>query len=196
MNLFKSSAELKASAREHMFGHYGTAIGAYFAVMWLPVCLMSMLFFLTDTTTILGTIIYYVLSFVICVFMGLLVSGNCFLYLKISCGRPVTVGDIFYGFRLCPDKALMIQLWITLISYIANLPMALRLCTRVREVAAENAIFAFVIKAILIFLSLTGYCNIWFAIFIDMVAALATILNSIRVTSPSLIGILKYKAGK
>lgn len=80
--------------------------------------------------------------------------------------------------------------------YIANLPLALQLCSRVREVAAENAIFAFVIKAILIFLSLTGYCNIWFAIFIDMVAALATILNSIRVTSPSLIGILRYKAGK
>lgn len=80
--------------------------------------------------------------------------------------------------------------------YIANLPLALQLCSRVREVAAENAIFAFVVKAILIFLSLTGYCNIWFAIFIDMAAALATILNSIRVTSPSLIGILKYKAGK
>ena len=80
--------------------------------------------------------------------------------------------------------------------YIANLPLALQLCSRVREVAAENAIFAFVIKAILIFLSLTGYCNIWFAIFIDMAAALGTILNSIRVTSPSLIGILKYKAGK
>lgn len=80
--------------------------------------------------------------------------------------------------------------------YIANLPLALQLCSRVREVAAENAIFAFIVKAILIFLSLTGYCNIWFAIFIDMVAALATILNSIRVTSPSLIGILRYKAGK
>lgn len=80
--------------------------------------------------------------------------------------------------------------------YIANLPLALQLCSRVREVAAENAIFAFVIKAILIFLSLTGYCNIWFAIFIDMAAALATILNSIRVTSESLISILRYKAGK
>ena len=80
--------------------------------------------------------------------------------------------------------------------YIANLPVALQLCSRMREVAAENAIFAFIIKAILIFLSLTGYCNIWFAIFIDMAAALGTILNSIRVTSPSLIGILKYKAGK
>lgn len=80
--------------------------------------------------------------------------------------------------------------------YIANLPLALQLCSRVREVTTENAIFAFVIKAILIFLSLTGYCNIWFAIFIDMAAALATILNSIRVTSESLISILRYKAGK
>ena len=29
MRQFKSSAELKASAREHLLGHYGTAIGAY-----------------------------------------------------------------------------------------------------------------------------------------------------------------------
>ncbi len=80
--------------------------------------------------------------------------------------------------------------------YIGNLPIAMKLCSRMREVAAENAIFAFVIKAILIFLSLTGYCNIWFAIFIDMAAALGTILNSIRVTSESLIDTFKYKAGK
>ena len=29
MNRFKSSAELKASAREHLLGHYGTVIGAF-----------------------------------------------------------------------------------------------------------------------------------------------------------------------
>lgn len=80
--------------------------------------------------------------------------------------------------------------------YVSNLPAALKLCSRVREIGAENAIFAFVIKAILIFLSITGYCNIWFAMFIDMAAALATILNSIRVTSDSLIDTFKYKAGK
>ena len=80
--------------------------------------------------------------------------------------------------------------------YIGNLPAAIKLCARMREIAAENAIFAFVIKAILIFLSLTGYCNIWFAIFVDMAAALGTILNSIRVTSDSLIDNIKYKAGK
>ena len=79
--------------------------------------------------------------------------------------------------------------------YLANLPFAAQVCRRVREIAVENALFAFIVKAILIFLSIVGYCNIWFAIFIDMVAALATILNSVRVTSESLISRLLYKTG-
>lgn len=67
--------------------------------------------------------------------------------------------------------------------YIANLPNALRVCHRVNQVSTVNAIFAFAIKALLIFLSIIGFCNVWFAIFIDMVAAVATILLTIRVTS-------------
>jgi len=80
--------------------------------------------------------------------------------------------------------------------YLANLPFAVQVCRRMREIITENALFAFIVKAILIFLSIIGYCNIWFAIFIDMVAAIATILNSIRVTSESLVNILLYKTGK
>lgn len=80
--------------------------------------------------------------------------------------------------------------------HVANIPFSLQVCRRVREVAITNAVFAFVIKAILIFLSIIGFCNVWFAIFIDMAAALATILNSIRVTNESLIRSFKYKTGK
>jgi len=80
--------------------------------------------------------------------------------------------------------------------YLANLPFAVHVCNRMREIVTVNALFAFIVKAFLIFLSIVGYCNIWFAIFIDMVAALATILNSIRVTSESLVNVLLYKAGK
>jgi len=76
-------------------------------------------------------------------------------------------------------------------SYIANLPNALRVCSRVQQVSALNAVFSFVVKAILIFLSINGYCNIWFAIFIDMVAAVATILHTIRVTSNPLFSFKK-----
>ena len=70
---------------------------------------------------------------------------------------------------------------------VSNLPFAFHLCKRVKEICIENALFAFSVKAILIFLSMIGYCNLWFAIFIDMVAGVATILNSVRVTKESLI---------
>ncbi len=70
---------------------------------------------------------------------------------------------------------------------LANVPFAVQVSRRMKEVAISNALFAFIVKAILIFLSIIGYCNIWFAIFIDMAAALATVLNSIRVTNESIL---------
>ena len=76
-----------------------------------------------------------------------------------------------------------------------NIPFAYQVARRVREISIENALFAFIVKALLIFLSIIGYCNLWFAIFIDFVAAIATILNTIRVTSESLINTIKYKTG-
>jgi len=80
--------------------------------------------------------------------------------------------------------------------FLANLPFAIRVCRRVKEISLENAVFAFIVKAILIFLSIVGYSSLWFVVFIDTAAAIATILNSIRVTSESLIDILLYKTGR
>ena len=77
-----------------------------------------------------------------------------------------------------------------------NLPAAKQIARRVREICIENALFAFIVKAVLIFLSIIGYCNLWFAIFIDFAAAVATVLNTIRVTTPSLRKNLKYKFGR
>ncbi|MCR5136055.1 MAG: HAD family hydrolase [Oscillospiraceae bacterium] len=76
---------------------------------------------------------------------------------------------------------------IVLPDYYLNIPHSFGTCRRVKELFAENAIFIFVVKAILIFLSIIGYSNLWFVVFIDTVAALATILNAIRVTMPSLL---------
>lgn len=75
--------------------------------------------------------------------------------------------------------------------YLANVSFAIQVSRRTKEVAISNALFAFIIKTVLIFLSIIGYCNIWFAIFIDMVAALATVLNAIRVTNESILNSLK-----
>lgn len=80
--------------------------------------------------------------------------------------------------------------------YVANIPFAVQICKRVREIAIENAVFAFVVKMILVFLSIVGICNVWFAVFIDTAAAIATILNTIRVTRESLISMFLYKTGQ
>lgn len=80
--------------------------------------------------------------------------------------------------------------------YISNLPYALELSSRLKEVSTTNALIAFVIKAILIFFAIIGYCNIWLAIVIDMAAAIGTILNSSRVAKESVVSVYKYKTGK
>lgn len=80
--------------------------------------------------------------------------------------------------------------------YLANLPDGLEIARRTKEIYTENAIFAFVMKALLIFLTFLGKVNVWFSIFLDTVVALATILNCSRVGSESLIANLKYKMGK
>ncbi len=68
-----------------------------------------------------------------------------------------------------------------------NIPKAIQIGHRTNEIISENAIAIFVVKAILIFLSIIGYSNLWFVVFMDTVAALATLLNAIRVTTPSLL---------
>lgn len=122
MNCFKSSAELKASAREHLLGHYGTAIGAYLIMGALFGAISLFIGVLINPTTVIGTIMVYVLSFLLSILMGPFTSGICYLYLKISCERPVSVSDLFYGFQLCPDKAVIMELWLAIISYAAMLP--------------------------------------------------------------------------
>ena len=68
-----------------------------------------------------------------------------------------------------------------------NIPTGIQLGKRAKELIAENAIASFVVKAILIFLSFLGYSSLWFVVFIDLVTALATMLNASRVSSQSLL---------
>lgn len=122
MNRFKSSAELKASAREHLLGHYGTVIGAFMLMGLLIGIISFVVVFLVPPYTVVNVILYYAIMFLVSLLTGLFNSGIAYLYLKLVCERPVSVGDLFYGFQLCPEKAIAMQAWITLISYIASLP--------------------------------------------------------------------------
>lgn len=122
MNRFKSSAELKASAREHLLGHYGTAIGAFMLMGLLIGGTSCVVAFLVPPYSVFHVILYHAIMFLISVLTGLFNSGLCYFYLKLVCERPVSVGDLFYGFQLYPEKAVMMQAWICLLTYLARLP--------------------------------------------------------------------------
>lgn len=123
MSSLRSSAELKASAKEHMFGHYGTAIGAQLLITVSTMFFtFAALAFVEDTSTVAGMCIYIAVSFALSVAAGLFTSGSAYFYLKIACGQHVTVSDAFYGFRFYPDRALLVQAWIALFTYIFDVP--------------------------------------------------------------------------
>ena len=77
-----------------------------------------------------------------------------------------------------------------------NLPKSKLISRRVREICIENALFAFIVKAVLIFLSIIGYCNLWLAVILDFATAVATVLNTIRIPGESIRGNLKYRFGR
>ena len=128
MNSFKSSAELKGMAKEQLFGNYGNAVGAT-VVTGLIMMVMFFILEIFSAFTIGGSvsvpqlIIYFLISFIVSLFNGLLTSGKAFFYLKITCGQPAAISDIFYGFRVYPDKALIIQFFLSLFTFVCELPM-------------------------------------------------------------------------
>ena len=164
MNQFKSSAELKASAREHLLGHYGTTIGAFMIVGAITGTFSLNLGLLVDLSTIPGTIIYYAIMFLVSVLTGLFSSGSAYLYLKLICGRPVSVGDLFYGFQLCPDKAIIIQAWITLITYLSSLPQIILNCLILANITNTDKILRYMLPYALSMI-LSGVVSVMLSLF-------------------------------
>ena len=74
---------------------------------------------------------------------------------------------------------------------VGDLPAAIRVCRRMKEVMQENGLFAYLVKVLMIYLSILGKVSIWFVFFIDIAAGLATILNAIRVTQEPLFDVWK-----
>lgn len=119
-----SSAGLKALAKGQLLGHYGTAVGAYALHLLCVTAASAAAYFLIDTSSVLGTVIYYAATFIISLLSGLFVCGEAYIYLKLACSRPIFVKDLFWGFQNAPNKILKMQAVLALISTVCNLPTA------------------------------------------------------------------------
>lgn len=60
-------------------------------------------------------------------------------------------------------------------------------CSRIRAVASCNAVLAFAVKALLIFLSVSGWCNLWLAAIVDSAVSAITFILANGVTTESFV---------
>lgn len=77
--------------------------------------------------------------------------------------------------------------------YVDELPSALETAKRIKSISAINALITFVVKAVVITLALTGYCNLWLAVLLDSAAAVAAVFNSDKVSAESHASVYKRK---
>lgn len=122
MNTYKSSTELKGISKEQLFGHYGTTIGALLLVGFITLVVTHIPSIFITVKSVPELIIYYLISFIISLFIGIFASGEAFLYLKLTCGQPIFIGDVFYGFRVYPDKAIILQFVFSTLTYTCLAP--------------------------------------------------------------------------
>ena len=118
---YKSSAQLKAIAKEKSLGKYGTLIGANLTILAIQL-LVSGFSVPTGPSSILLAIINLIISLIINILLGVLVSGRAYLYMNLLYSQPVAASDIFFGLKQQPQKAVIIKAFFVLIDFVISIP--------------------------------------------------------------------------
>ena len=114
--------EIKANARGQLVGKYPPAVLSVLipTVVELIVTSISDSSYTGSTSSYLLSI---VISLIIDMLMGIFILGQAKFYLNLTRGKePVTVSDIFYGFKNNMDKAIILQSVYALASLVSVLP--------------------------------------------------------------------------
>ena len=143
----KTSAQLKQVARGIMMGKYRNAISILLASD-LIVSTLS-LFTTTNTNSYTGILIGFLINFIIVLFGTILTVGQCSFYLNIACNGPYQFSDLFTGFKVHPDKTIITQL---IIQVLTTLPMIPGIGLMFYSFRAYNIIVVFLLGCFLLIL--------------------------------------------
>ena len=143
----KTSAQLKQAARGIMIGKYRNAISILLASN-LIISTLS-LFTTTASDSFIGLIIGLVINFLIVLFGSILMVGQCSFYLNIACEQPFQFSDLFTGFKVHPDKTIITQFIIQLLT---ALPMVPAIVAMVIALLVDDITFIFLLACFLLIL--------------------------------------------
>ncbi len=110
MNLTKTSAELKSSAKAQLLGNYGKMISAFLMMDFGCAFLLYLAGDLLSSPTLVNQILYYVVELLVYLLLGVFMLGQTKLYMNFITGRPAVLGDLFSGFRSRSELGIKIML--------------------------------------------------------------------------------------
>ena len=143
----KSSSQLKQVARGIMLGKYRNAISILLASDLILNTLS--LFTTTAYNSTLGIIIGVIISFILTIFGTILSVGQCSFYLNIACDQPYQFSDLFTGFKIHPDKTIITQVFIQLLTLLPLIP-AIIVMFITTAFYAQNIVISFLVACFLL----------------------------------------------
>ena len=123
MQTKRTCAQLKQIARGVMIGKYRKAI----SILLASDLIINTISILTASSsdTVLGIILGLLVSFILVLFGTILHVGQCSFYLNIACQKKYQFSDLFLGFKVHPDKTILTQVLIQIITTLPLLPSVL-----------------------------------------------------------------------
>ncbi len=121
MDSYKSTAQLKGIAKEQSLGNYGTLIGANVMIFAIQL-LVSGITTVSTSGSIIIVIINNLITLVVNILLGILMSGKAFLYMNLLYSQPVSTTDIFFGLKQQPQKAVVIQSVFVIVDFLVSIP--------------------------------------------------------------------------
>lgn len=104
----------KGIAREKLLGRYSTVIGAILVMQLILFAVSYITDKVVDGSTAVGMVTYIAIVFITGLIGAVFTVGELTMYMRLACGDPISIWNIFSGFTGQPDKAIIIQFKIVL----------------------------------------------------------------------------------
>ena len=124
MTNLKTSTELKAIAKERSLDKYGILILANIIIFVLQMAISSIVTISSSGSLVIFAI-NQIIFLIVSILLGVLVSGKAYLYMNLIYSQTVSTGDIFFGLKQHPDKAVKIQSVFVLADFLSSLPASI-----------------------------------------------------------------------
>ena len=122
MEQLKPYRELKRMAKIQMQGKLGVLIGALVLEELLILLITSVVVNLIPGNDTVSNVLYYLVTFIIQLLLGMLSAGMCYLHLHAACNMETRISDLFYVIKTSPDKAIKLQVVLAFMNFICMLP--------------------------------------------------------------------------